>query len=229
MPPSPVSPEAESSVHAPSGHPPSAHPGRHPVRSGYPRARVDALTDGIFAVAMTLLVLDIHLPDNFAPHSAADLASAVLALWPKALAYAISFMILGSRWLSNVRYRRRGEEFPGKAARWWIYYLLFITCLPFSTSVVGRFASYPMAVWVYAGNSILISLASWQILSVDADDEDGGEILARKVTIFFLLVSSVVAVIWSLRAPQSAMYAYLINFASPRVSALLARRYHAPR
>jgi Endosomal/lysosomal potassium channel TMEM175 len=43
----------------------------------YPRARIDALTDGVFAVAMTLLVLDVHLPDDFHPHDAGELIAAL--------------------------------------------------------------------------------------------------------------------------------------------------------
>ena len=46
----------------------------------YPKARLDALSDGIFGVAMTLLVLDVRLPDDFTPHDADDLSRGLLAL-----------------------------------------------------------------------------------------------------------------------------------------------------
>ena len=61
----------------------------------YPVARIDALTDGIFAVAMTLLVLDIRLPENLAVHDRAGLLQALMDLWPKFVPYALSFMVLG--------------------------------------------------------------------------------------------------------------------------------------
>ncbi|MDR3454995.1 MAG: TMEM175 family protein [Rhodoferax sp.] len=49
----------------------------------YPRVRLEALSDGIFAVAMTLLVLDIRLPDDFHPARASDLLQGLLDLLPK--------------------------------------------------------------------------------------------------------------------------------------------------
>ena len=55
----------------------------------YPKGRIDALTDGIFAVAMTLLVLDVRLPEDFKPQSDADLLSALAALVPRFLPYVL--------------------------------------------------------------------------------------------------------------------------------------------
>ena len=49
----------------------------------YPKARIEALTDGLFGVAMTILVLDVRLPDDFHPADQAELARALLALWPR--------------------------------------------------------------------------------------------------------------------------------------------------
>jgi Endosomal/lysosomal potassium channel TMEM175 len=63
----------------------------------YPRARLDALTDGVFAVAMTLLVLDVRLPENFEPQNATELIEALRGLVPKFVPYVISFIVLGLR------------------------------------------------------------------------------------------------------------------------------------
>ena len=75
----------------------------------YPRARIDALTDGVFAVAMTLLVLDVRLPEEFRPHDANELLEALRGLAPKFVPYVLSFLVLGLRWLSNIQMRSRGE------------------------------------------------------------------------------------------------------------------------
>src|SRR3954465_5592624 len=61
----------------------------------YPRTRLNALTDGLFGVAMTLLVLDIHLPESFHPRDEADFVSAVLGLWRGFFPYLMSFIVLG--------------------------------------------------------------------------------------------------------------------------------------
>ena len=55
----------------------------------YPKAWLDALSDGIFAVAMTLLVLDVRLPEDFHPQNAAELLSGLNSLWPKFLPYGL--------------------------------------------------------------------------------------------------------------------------------------------
>jgi len=97
-----------------------------------PKARLDALTDGIFAFAMTLLVLDLRLPDGFAAASAGDLLHALSSLSGQLVAYVISFAVLGARWLGQIR-SRAPETVSGSYARWSLVYLFFITCMPFST------------------------------------------------------------------------------------------------
>jgi TMEM175 potassium channel family protein len=58
------------------------------------RNRIEALADGVFAVAMTLLVLDIKVPELQSPLETAQLPLKLLALWPKFLSYLISFVVV---------------------------------------------------------------------------------------------------------------------------------------
>jgi hypothetical protein len=63
------------------------------------KARLEALTDGIFAVAMTLLVLDLRFPSDLHPGSSQELIGALRdLLWGPFVAYAISFFVIGLRW-----------------------------------------------------------------------------------------------------------------------------------
>src|SRR5580658_1600313 len=98
----------------------------------YPKARLDALSDSIFGVAMTLLVLDVRLPDVFQPHDATELLHGLLNLAPKFLPYMLSFGVLGLRWLSNIHLRSGEESCSRKYAAWWLAYHLLITCVPFT-------------------------------------------------------------------------------------------------
>jgi uncharacterized membrane protein len=116
----------------------------------YPKARLDALHDGIFSVAMTLLVLDVHLPDDFHPADGDELLQGLLKLWPKFLPYLLSFAVLGLRWIASIQIRNRAEYFNREYVNWWLFYLLLITFVPFSTIVIGRYASFAPAVWLYA-------------------------------------------------------------------------------
>jgi len=61
-----------------------------------PNARLLAFSDGVIAVAITLLVLDIRLPEDFSHWSDAELWSALVALWPRLLAYLLSFFVIGN-------------------------------------------------------------------------------------------------------------------------------------
>ena len=65
--------------------------------------RIEALTDGIYAVAMTLLVIDLKLPDRELIHSTSDLIDAVVQLAPRFLAWLISFLVLALFWYGHHR------------------------------------------------------------------------------------------------------------------------------
>ena len=63
--------------------------------------RLEALADGLFAIVMTLLVLEIGVPIIAESSAAAELAGKLIELWPKILIYMLSFLVLGSAWLNH--------------------------------------------------------------------------------------------------------------------------------
>ena len=184
----------------------------------YPKSRLDALSDSIFGVAMTLLALDVRLPDEFEPHDATELLHALAGLEPKFLPYALSFGVLGLRWLSNIQVRTGGEECSRGYANWWLLYHLLITCVPFTTIVVGRFASFAPAIWLYAGNTILISAVSFQLLVLTPSFERTDHLRDRQVALGLLIVSSLLAIAWSFVSPGQALWAMAINLAAPAIA-----------
>ena len=190
-----------------------------------PRARLDALTDGIFAVAMTLLVLDIRLPEDFHPASAAQLLQALFGLWPKLMPYALSFFVLGLRWVSGIPVHSRAEWIEGGAyIRWWLLYLLLVTGVPFTTLLVGRYAAFAPAVWLYGGNTALIALASWRLLALTPEVTDGQPLHERRVSLGLLFVSALLMIGLSLFSPQQSLWALALNLAAPAIARLTARR-----
>jgi uncharacterized membrane protein len=184
----------------------------------YPKARLDTLSDGIFGVAMTLLVLDIRLSDEFQPHDTRDLLHGLASLWPKFLPYLLSFAVLGLRWLSNVRLRSRDEFCSHKYAEWWLLYHLLITCVPFTTIVVGRFPGFAPSIWLYAGNTILISLVSFRLLALTPSFERADHLRDRQISLAVLIASSVLAIGWSFVNPRQAIWALAVNIAGPFIS-----------
>jgi uncharacterized membrane protein len=189
----------------------------------YPKARLDALSDGIFAVAMTLLVLDVRLPEDFAPRDTNDLLKGLLGLAPKFLPYVLSFAVLGLRWLSNVHLRSHGEEVSHKYTQWWLVYHLLITGVPFTTMVVGRFASLAPSIWLYAGNTILISAVSFRMLALTPSFERTDHLRDRKISLGLLMISSTLAIVWSFINPSQALWALALNAASIPLGRWLGR------
>ena len=194
-----------------------------PRQTLYPKARVDALTDGIFAVAMTLLVLDIRIPEGYQPADAAQMLEALAELLPRFLPYAVSFLILGMRWLSFVEVHNRAEHVSSAYIRSWMIYLLLITCVPFTTMVVGRYASFAPAVWLYCANTILIALASWRMFKL-TPEMDSHLLHARVVSMVTLLASCLLCIAWSLVEPRQALWAFLLNFLVPSVGRFISSR-----
>jgi hypothetical protein len=89
----------------------------------FSKTRLDTLSDGIFAVAMTLLVLDVRLPEDFQPRDGSELLEGLTGLWPKFLPYALSFCVLGLRWLANIEIRTRADFVNREYVNWWLLYL----------------------------------------------------------------------------------------------------------
>jgi uncharacterized membrane protein len=185
----------------------------------YPRARMDALTDGIYAVAMTLLVLDIRLPEDFRPTSADEMLQGLVKLWPKFLPYLLSFGVLGLRWLSGVQVHSRAETVGGgRYVNWWLFQLLLITCVPFTTIVVGRYVQFAPAIWLYGGNTMLIAIASWRLLALTPELEHDHRLRARQVSLLLLFASALLSIVWSFVDPSQALWALALNLGAPLLS-----------
>ena len=111
--------------------------------------RLDALSDGIFAVAMTLLVLDIHIPAAAQVHSGRELLLALGALGPQWVAYGMSFLTLGIFWAGQqTQLNHIGE---GTRDLTWIHlgFLFAITMMPLSTRLLAEFINYRVALAIY--------------------------------------------------------------------------------
>jgi uncharacterized membrane protein len=188
----------------------------------FSKARLDTLSDGIFGVAMTLLVLDVRLPEDFHPHDAGELIQGIIDLWPKFLPYVLSFGVLGLRWLSNIEVRSRGEFVSREYANWWLLYHLLITCVPFTAIVVGRFGHFAPAIWLYAGQTLLMALVGWRLVAITPDLEQGDHLRHRQLSTMLLIISSLLAIGLSFVQPRLALWALALNLVVP----LIRKRSH---
>jgi uncharacterized membrane protein len=111
--------------------------------------RLAALSDGIFAVAMTLLVLDLHLPTAAQVHGERELLMALCGLGPQWVAYGMSFLTLGIFWAGQQTQLNHLAE--GTRDLTWIHlaFLFAVTLLPLSTRLLAEFISYRSALLLY--------------------------------------------------------------------------------
>ena len=187
----------------------------------FPRARLEALSDAIFGVSMTLLVLDLRLPEDFHPADGKALLDALSQIEPKFIPYVLSFLVLGLRWGSGVRLRT-AEEFGPAYFKWWLLYHLLVTCVPFSTTIVGRFPSLAPAVWLYAGNTALLAVVGFAMLT-QTKQVAADEILRdRQVSLAMLLATSLLAIAVSFASPRLSLLMLALNAAAPTASRRLA-------
>lgn len=177
----------------------------------FPKARIDALTDGIFAFAMTLLVLDVRLPLDLPIHDSAELIARLRTLGPEYLAYVISFFVLAAQWRGEIELRRI-EEVSQDALTWSIVYLFFITSVPFSSSIVGRHGDLPPAVWLYAANMIIVAAVSLRLRALEILPEHRARARAGNIRTAVFMISALLSVVMTVAAPGYAMLAYLVNF-----------------
>ncbi len=111
--------------------------------------RIVAFSDGVFAIAITLLVLNLNLPNHLAEgKSVAD------AIWDEngnLFAYALSFAVIARLWLVHHRFCAEITHFDGNLMALNLVYLGFVVLVPFISDVLGNHSGDPGAVIVYAG------------------------------------------------------------------------------
>ncbi len=121
--------------------------------------RSDALADGIYAVAMTLLVIELKVPDVAALHGSHDVATELLALLPKAGAWALSFFVLGLFWVGHHRVFDHVRRVDGTLTAWSLAQLALVSLMPFSSALIGEAGSL-IAQVVYSSNMALLAVTA---------------------------------------------------------------------
>jgi uncharacterized membrane protein len=120
-------------------------------------ARLNAFTDGIFVVSMTLLVLDIRLPDLPPQTRDRELIRALSELWPKYFGYAVSFLVIAQYWLGYTSKFARMRSIDSGFAWLNMLFLLVVGFVPFATTILtGHRGS--VATSLYAATMIVLSL-----------------------------------------------------------------------
>ena len=119
--------------------------------SGLTATRIQAFSDGVFSIVITLLVIDLKIP-QLAGESTGELGSRLFELWPKLLSYVLSFIIVGVYWVMHhhvFHYIQRTD----RIALWLnIFFLMSVAFVPFPTALLGEYGGNQLVVIIYGVN-----------------------------------------------------------------------------
>jgi uncharacterized membrane protein len=133
-----------------------------------PPTRSKALADGVFSIAMTLLVLDLGVPVVTQSSGDGALEKALLEMWPDFAFYVLSFLILGIFWLIHRVIFDVIMKYDTTLVWLNILYLMFVVLIPFSTSLFARYPTQQTATIVYGANVLLMFLMGFAMFSYAA-------------------------------------------------------------
>ena len=122
------------------------------------KERLEAFSDGIFAVALTLLVLDLHVPDIANHSSFSQYVKAVIPLFPNVISFILSFATIAVHWVSHHYLFRRLKGTPLGLV--WLnnFFLLWICFMPFPTAMIGEHPTDEFPILLYGVNQLLAAL-----------------------------------------------------------------------
>jgi uncharacterized membrane protein len=126
--------------------------------------RIVAFSDGVFSIAITLLVLNLGIEKGL---TEGQIDSAIWNLREDLLAYGISFAVIGRFWLVHHRFFSEVEAFDGRLIGLNMLYLGWIVLIPFSSEVLGEYGGTTTAVVIYSVNLALVVLLG-QVMSAYA-------------------------------------------------------------
>ena len=184
--------------------------------AGMSKHRIEALADGMFAVVMTLLVLDIKMPDTVTYASDGDLWQKLVSLEHAIASYAISFVILAVYWIAH-HFHFHFIERTDRGLLWInLVMLLCITLVPFTTDVLGDNVHLRLPALLYGVNLLLIAAAfiaqaeylrRHRHLASPALDSHGAALLRRRA--WLMTIVPVVSMAMAFYSPRFALYLYL--------------------
>jgi uncharacterized membrane protein len=179
-------------------------------------SRIVAFSDGVFAIAITLLVLQLGVKPSVTDHELGK------ALWNERqdlFAYAISFAVIGRFWLVHHRFFGDVTGFDGRLIVLNLFYLAWIVLIPFSSQILGDHGGAEAAVILYAANLVGVILAGVWLFAdarraglsrVSAEQARAGERSALAIAAIFLL-----SIVLALFSPELATYCWLALFFVP--------------
>ena len=198
--------------------------------------RIVFFSDAVFAIAITLLVLNIEVPDIPQGRVAQELPGQLLALWPKYFSYVISFLVILSFWMSHHGIFSHVKDYD--RGLMWLngLFLMCVAFLPFPSALLGEYGEQWLVVVIYAASlgitRLLLSAAWWyahdkpHLIQRDVAPATMWMIHLRALLIPLIFLLSIGISFFSVRA---AVYSWILLFVGDTVVLYILRRFRSSR
>jgi uncharacterized membrane protein len=170
-------------------------------------SRLEAFSDGVLAIIITIMILEIKVPEG-------DALQDLLPLVPKFITYLLSFIYLGIYWNNHHHLWQAVEHVNGKILWANLHLLFWLSLFPFTTGWMGEnhFSSYPVALY---GIVLLMASIAWAILAKQIIKEEGvdskvGKALNKNNKVKISIILYATGVILSLFQPVLSSIFYVI-------------------
>ena len=181
---------------------------------GLTKSRIEALTDGVFAIAMTLMVFNLKVPDVPANSANWELSRRLLGMWHFFIIYGISFIVLGIYWVGHHNQFHWIEQTDRRSLWINLFFLFAVTLIPFSTILAGRYPDQRDAVIFYGLNLMLVGLLLYAHMAYATGP---GHLADPKVHPELIRMAKRLV----LTGPAACLVAIIVALFHPRVASLL--------
>jgi uncharacterized membrane protein len=176
--------------------------------------RIEFFSDAVMAIAITLLVIDLKLPDIPVTQAARELPLRLTELTPRIISFMISFSVIAIYWTSHHRYFSYIERYDGRLIGLNFVFLFFIALMPFFASLLGQYGFNPVGVISY---SLLIAMIGFSIGAIWIYASHHHRLISPDITPGFIRSRSVIAMVVPLVFLISAPFAWL----SPQITVVI--------
>lgn len=172
--------------------------------------RIAFFSDAVFAIAITLLIIEIKVPELHDQFSEQVLINSLLHMIPRFMGFILSFFVIGIYWLAHHRLFRFVIASSQKLLWYNLFFLLPIVMMPFSTAFMSEYSYYTLsiALGVYTINICLAGYFSYRLWNIVANPANG---LSEGLSAAFLKYNTSRALI----VPGIFLFAFIISFVSP--------------
>lgn len=179
--------------------------------------RLAALADGVFAIAMTLLVLELAVP--VVDEEGGGLAERLVEMWPEFLMYGLGFLVLGVYWIIHHMVFENIERYDTTLAWLNIVYLMFAALIPFVTALVVQHGSTGATALAYGLNLLALFAMGWAMwtyattggrLTGDRVDPELARGASTMGLVYFAALLLSLALAWFVPLVSMVVYAVIV-------------------